>query len=145
MENLLVGDELRTDLESVRQHIERVGPDNVVCVLTTTSCFAPRSADSIVEVAKLCAAADVGHVVNNAYGVQVSTNPGDAMVTDDSLSQEPVDAMTVWLRQSARLCALVTSAWRKGRVDAVVQSTDKNFMVRKTFAKLLVVTMVRRP
>ena len=23
----------------------------------------------------------------------------------------------------------VTSAWRKGRVDAVVQSTDKNFMV----------------
>lgn len=25
--------------------------------------------------------------------------------------------------------AQVTSAWRKGRVDAVVQSTDKNFMV----------------
>ena len=23
----------------------------------------------------------------------------------------------------------ITSAWRKGRVDAVVQSTDKNFMV----------------
>lgn len=23
----------------------------------------------------------------------------------------------------------VTAAWRKGRVDAVVQSTDKNFMV----------------
>jgi O-phospho-L-seryl-tRNASec:L-selenocysteinyl-tRNA synthase len=25
--------------------------------------------------------------------------------------------------------AQVTTAWRKGRVDAVVQSTDKNFMV----------------
>ena len=23
----------------------------------------------------------------------------------------------------------ITAAWRKGRVDAVVQSTDKNFMV----------------
>ena len=23
----------------------------------------------------------------------------------------------------------MTSAWRKGRIDAVVQSTDKNFMV----------------
>lgn len=27
------------------------------------------------------------------------------------------------------VCGQVTSAWRKGRVDAVVQSTDKNFMV----------------
>jgi hypothetical protein len=26
-------------------------------------------------------------------------------------------------------CLQVCSAWRKGRVDAVVQSTDKNFMV----------------
>ena len=71
VENLLIGDELRTDLDSIRQHIERVGAEEVVCILTTTSCFAPRSADSIVEVAKLCAVADVGHVVNNAYGVQV--------------------------------------------------------------------------
>ena len=27
------------------------------------------------------------------------------------------------------VCEQVTDAWRKGRVDAVVQSTDKNFMV----------------
>lgn len=31
--------------------------------------------------------------------------------------------------QSAQLCRLVTIAARKGRVDAVVQSTDKNFLV----------------
>jgi len=31
--------------------------------------------------------------------------------------------------QSKALCAAVTAAWRRGRVDAVVQSTDKNFMV----------------
>ena len=33
------------------------------------------------------------------------------------------------MRFGCRLCREVTSAWRKGRVDAVVQSTDKNFMV----------------
>ena len=48
----------------------------------------------------MCAELDVGHVVNNAYGVQ-----------------------------SRQLCALVTKAWRRGRVDGVVQSTDKNFLV----------------
>lgn len=31
--------------------------------------------------------------------------------------------------QSAHLCRSITKAWRVGRVDAVVQSTDKNFMV----------------
>ena len=50
--------------------------------------------------AKLCQQAGIAHIINNAYGVQ-----------------------------SAALCAQVCSAWRKGRVDAVVQSTDKNFHV----------------
>ena len=36
----------------------------------------------------------------------------------------------VWCRpQSAELCRLLTMACRRGRVDAFVQSTDKNFMV----------------
>ncbi len=51
--------------------------------------------------AKLCAKHGIAHIVNNAYGVQ-----------------------------SAQLCALLTAACRRGRVDAFVQSTDKNFMVR---------------
>ena len=42
----------------------------------------------------------IGHIINNAYGVQ-----------------------------SAALCAAVTAAGRRGRLDAFVQSTDKNFMV----------------
>lgn len=48
----------------------------------------------------MCAKLDVGHVINNAYGVQ-----------------------------AAPLCKAVSQAWRRGRVDAVVQSTDKNFLV----------------
>ncbi|KAK9810417.1 hypothetical protein WJX72_010391 [[Myrmecia] bisecta] len=101
--NKLEGDQLRTDEDQIKAEISRLGPENVVCVVTTTSCFAPRAADRVVEVAKLCAAENVGHIVNNAYGVQ-----------------------------SAALCKLITSAWRKGRVDAVVQSTDKNFMMNES-------------
>ena len=76
------------------------GADDIVCVVTSTSCFAPRGCDDIAAVAKLCAAKGVGHVVNHAYGVQ-----------------------------ARQLCDAVTRGWRRGRVDAVVQSTDKNFMV----------------
>ena len=50
--------------------VDGLGADNVVAVVTTTSCFAPRASDDIVAVAQLCAAAGVPHVVNNAYGVQ---------------------------------------------------------------------------
>lgn len=50
--------------------------------------------------AKLCAKHGIAHIVNNAYGVQC-----------------------------AQLCKLLTAACRRGRVDAYVQSTDKNFMV----------------
>ena len=51
------GDQLRTDLQAVRHHIERLGPDNIVAVVSTTSCFAPRSADNVVELARLAASA----------------------------------------------------------------------------------------
>lgn len=100
IENLLVGDQLTTDLEAVKTQVEKLGAETILCVLTTSSCFAPRGADKLVDIAKLCSSVGVGHVINNAYGVQ-----------------------------SSALCKLITSAWRKGRVDAVVQSTDKNFMV----------------
>jgi O-phospho-L-seryl-tRNASec:L-selenocysteinyl-tRNA synthase len=50
--------------------------------------------------ARLCHEFQVPHVINNAYGVQ-----------------------------SKDLCKRVTAACRAGRVDVVVQSTDKNFMV----------------
>lgn len=57
-------------------------------------------APQVEGIARICAAADVPHAVNNAYGVQ-----------------------------SATLCAALSRACRVGRVDGVVQSTDKNFCV----------------
>ena len=67
---ILEGDELQTNMPLLRSEIERLTPASIVCIVTTTSCFAPRGADSLVEVAKLCRDADIGHIVNNAYGVQ---------------------------------------------------------------------------
>jgi O-phospho-L-seryl-tRNASec:L-selenocysteinyl-tRNA synthase len=55
----------------------------------------------VVEISKLCARYSIAHVINNAYGLQ-----------------------------SASTCSLINSAVRKhGRVDAVISSMDKNFMV----------------
>ena len=70
LESVLEGDELHTDMAAMRQEVDRLGPENIVCVVTTTSCFAPRAADSVVEVAKSCKLWGIGHIINNAYGVQ---------------------------------------------------------------------------
>lgn len=43
--NLLEGDEVRTDLRALEQKIAELGPDSILCVLTTSSCFAPRAPD----------------------------------------------------------------------------------------------------
>lgn len=49
-----------------------LGSENIVCVLTTTSCFAPRASDSLEQVAVLCSRYNIPHLVNNAYGLQSS-------------------------------------------------------------------------
>ena len=68
-------------------------------VLATTTFFPPRSSDPVKEIAKLCAEHDVPLVINNAYGVQ-----------------------------SERIMSELRSAVDAGRIDAVVQSSDKNFL-----------------
>ena len=49
VESLLEGDELRTNVAGVRARIEEVGAEHVLCVLSTTSCFAPRGVDKLLE------------------------------------------------------------------------------------------------
>ena len=94
-------DALITDVAAVEARIgELGGADNVLCVLSVTSCFAPRAPDDVVGLAVLCERLAVPHIVNNAYGVQ-----------------------------SRRVMESIERAARVGRVDAVVQSMDKNFMV----------------
>ena len=45
VENVLDGEELRTNIDGIEKHIHDLGAENVACVLTTTSCFAPRAID----------------------------------------------------------------------------------------------------
>lgn len=90
---------LQTNLEAIKGLLESHG-DAILCVLSTTSCFAPRQPDLVDEIAVLCKTFHVGHVINNAYGVQCP-------VIVKSINR----AVTI------------------GHVDAIVQSTDKNFMV----------------
>ncbi|PAV70748.1 hypothetical protein WR25_05381 [Diploscapter pachys] len=92
-------DALVTDVQSIARILEERGKQ-VVCVMTTTSCFAPRSPDNLPAIARICAEHGVPHLVNNAYGVQ-----------------------------SEHCCRLINEASTSGRLDAFVQSLDKNFQV----------------
>lgn len=93
-------DALGTDVDGIRKAVEQVSAEQVLCICTTTSTFAPRVPDSVDEVAVLAAELDVPHVINNAYGLQCS-----------------------------KCTHLIEQGCRRGRVDAFVQSTDKNFLV----------------
>ena len=68
----LTGEEIRTNYEEVESVVKVYGVDNILCVLTTTSCFAPRATDSLEQISKLCKKENLFHVVNNAYGLQSS-------------------------------------------------------------------------
>eukprot|EP01125_Pyxidicula_operculata_P010066 TRINITY_DN3312_c0_g1_i1.p1 TRINITY_DN3312_c0_g1~~TRINITY_DN3312_c0_g1_i1.p1 ORF type:complete len:358 (+),score=69.82 TRINITY_DN3312_c0_g1_i1:672-1745(+) len=93
-------DELSTNLKFIEDTIKELTPEKVLCVYTTTSCFAPRARDSVIEVSQICKANNVYHLINNAYGIQ-----------------------------DTKCCHVINEACRLGQVDIVVQSTDKNFMV----------------
>jgi O-phospho-L-seryl-tRNASec:L-selenocysteinyl-tRNA synthase len=96
---MVKGDEVCTDMAAIESKIEQLGADKVLCVLSTTSCFSPRCPDDVESIAKVCAKTGVFHVINNAYGLQ-----------------------------SSKACHIIDQACRRGRVDACIQSTDKNFM-----------------
>jgi O-phospho-L-seryl-tRNASec:L-selenocysteinyl-tRNA synthase len=79
--------------------IEAAVNKNTAAILSTTTFFAPREPDKIKEIAKIAEEKKVPHIINNAFGVQ-----------------------------SREIMKLVKGAIDAGRVDAVVQSTDKNFL-----------------
>ena len=72
IETVASGDELKTDLVAMEHQMCSLGSENIVCVLTTTSCFAPRVSDSLEPVAVLCQRFNIPHLINKAYGLQSS-------------------------------------------------------------------------
>lgn len=100
IEPILQGDELNTNLTEFENQIEKLGAENIVCIMSTTSCFAPRGCDNIQELAKLAKKVNIPHIINNAYGLSTSF-----------------------------LTHQIETASRSGRIDLFVQSTDKNLLV----------------
>lgn len=95
-----VGSEVSGD--AVRVPISRISEaidEETAAIVSTTTFFPPREPDDVKAIAKLAAEENVFHVINNAYGVQ-----------------------------SRQIMKLIRGAIDAGRVDAVVQSTDKNFL-----------------
>lgn len=100
VEGKLVGDEIVTDLTRLEEIIE-AEKGMIHSIVSCISCFAPRAPDSIVQVSKLAAKHNFAHIVNAAYG-----------------------------GASDRTCNLLNGAVESGgRIDAIVMSLDKNFMV----------------
>ena len=89
-----------TDTEEFEAKIEEFGSTNIAAIISTTSCFAPRTCDDIIALSLLAKEYDIPHIVNNAYGLQSTY-------------------YTHQIEQGNRL----------GRVDVFVQSTDKNLLV----------------
>ncbi len=79
--------------------IEKAVNKNTAAILSTTTFFPPREPDKIKDIARIAKERNVPHIINNAYGVQ-----------------------------SREMMKLVRGAIDAGRVDAVIQSTDKNFL-----------------
>jgi O-phospho-L-seryl-tRNASec:L-selenocysteinyl-tRNA synthase len=81
------------------EEIEKAVNENTAAILSTTTFFSPRESDKIKDIARIAEEKEVPHIINNSFGVQ-----------------------------SRDIMKLVRGAIDAGRVDAVVQSTDKNFL-----------------
>ncbi|GAB1289653.1 O-phosphoseryl-tRNA(Sec) selenium transferase [Apodemus speciosus] len=138
IENVLEGDELRTDLKAVEAKIQELGPEHILCLHSTTACFAPRVPDRLEELAVICANYDIPHVVNNAYGLQ-SSKCMHLIQQGFSGTVGPMGKVSLGLlfllphfiihaRCFSDADSVLEGA-RVGRIDAFVQSLDKNFMV----------------
>nr|XP_022904183.1 O-phosphoseryl-tRNA(Sec) selenium transferase [Onthophagus taurus]XP_022904184.1 O-phosphoseryl-tRNA(Sec) selenium transferase [Onthophagus taurus]XP_022904185.1 O-phosphoseryl-tRNA(Sec) selenium transferase [Onthophagus taurus] len=89
-----------TNLNLLEEKIIEIGTHNIVCIASTTSCFAPRNCDDIESISIICKKYDLFHIVNNAYGLG-----------------------------SKILMKRINRGKLKGNIDVFVQSTDKNLLI----------------
>jgi O-phospho-L-seryl-tRNASec:L-selenocysteinyl-tRNA synthase len=121
----LDGDAVVTDVSALEVAIhQHGGSTKILAVVTTTSCFAPRVPDQVDQVAKLL------QRLNDEDAATTDTAAAAATTTTDH-SNCPIYHVinNAYGLQSASTCHLINRACTIGRVDAIVCSTDKNFLV----------------
>ena len=62
-------DALGSDIAGIERALQQ-HQNEILCVISTTSCFAPRRPDSLKAIGELCSRYNALHLVNNAYGLQ---------------------------------------------------------------------------
>ena len=93
--------------QRIRTRLDELGgADGVACIVTTTSCFAPRCPDDVVAVAKLCQAAGVPHIINNAYGWCPSSQNCLLSIIYQHVS--PLFFLPSFITQSLKMVSLIT-------------------------------------
>lgn len=92
--------ELETNIEEIKKAINKYNIENILCICSTTSCFAPRGYDNVEEISKICKEKNLFHIINNAYGIYCT-----------------------------KIIDMLNKADKFGNITLVVSSTDKNFMV----------------
>lgn len=97
-ENYYSSEGVYTRMDEIKS-IFNQNSDSVCAVITNCAFFAPRVPDDIKEIAKFAKENNIIHIINNAYGAQ-----------------------------SIDIMKLIRGAIDAGRVDAIVQSTDKCFL-----------------
>lgn len=153
VENLLEGDELRTDLGAVERKIQELGAESVLCVHSTTSCFAPRVPDrsassgfrpEALNSFTLGLFPQAGGARRHVRQVRCSAHSEQRVRRAGVQVHAPDPAGTGATAPRSSCCRASTShqgaaealSWdlllqgaRVGRIDAFVQSLDKNFLV----------------
>lgn len=91
---------LETDVDNLNKVLQTYDKEEILGIMSITSCFAPREPDDVVQIGKIARDNNIYHIVNNAYGLQ-------CFKTIDSLNKANNNKL----------------------IDVVIQSTDKNFIV----------------
>ena len=123
--------EIETDIEGIKNAIDKYGADNILCVTSTTSCFAPRCYDNIEEISKICKEKKLFHVINNAYGIYCTK------IIDMLNKADKVDVTLVISSTDKNFMVPVGGSFIYSSKENMVQKIKKNYPGRASISPLL--------
>lgn len=121
---ILEDDQLVTNVAAVESAIKDTGRENILCVISTTSCFAPRAYDNLKSLRKFRLGSRVQH--DTCESTKCSRHFGGS---EDTCGPEVI--YNVVNNAYGMQSKLILNEMRKGlhHIDLFIQSTDKNLLV----------------